>query len=293
MDLCTRRCHFRFRTLADNNVGTSTMANLRIGQIALSFHRASASYIGYLLEKLGHSISIQEAPHEEAFRLLQADKIDILISAWLPGSHGKYLHGMEDEVVELGVIYDPYCIWGVPEYADPALKSVNDLKLPNLAGQIDRSIHTINPGAGISRFSVEIMKIYRLEEQGFSLNNLTENEYFGYIETCILERKQFVMPLWHPHFLHFKYRFRELEEPLGLLRSRDQATILIRKAVHDQLDEATISELRSVHLGNQRVSALDHLLHVDGLDREEAISRMMAVFPDANNELTTLIGADI
>jgi len=247
------------------------MKKIRIGQIALSFHRASAAYITYLMNKQKYEVEIKEASHEAAFKMLANNEIDMLVSAWLPGSHGKYLQPILNQTVKLGVIYEPYCIWGLPDYSNDQILTVADLKNNKIAHNVERTIYSINPGAGISRFSVEIMQKYDLEANGFKLYNLSEDDFFSYVETSIAERREFVIPFWHPQSLHYQFAFRELEEPFSLLRSKDQATIVVSRDFYQTIDPDTIRILHSVYLGNSRVSALDYFLHKKQLNIKDAL----------------------
>ncbi|MDN5289242.1 MAG: glycine/betaine transporter substrate-binding protein [Mucilaginibacter sp.] len=248
------------------------METIRLGQIALSFHRASAAYVSNILYHYGYKVSVKEAPHEAAFELLKNNEIDLLVSAWLPGSHGKYLASFEEDVIKLGTIYSPYCIWGVPEYMDASIiNGVDDLRKPEITSIIDKNIFCINPGAGISRFSLEIIQQYKLNELGYTLTHLTEDEYFAYIEKSLEQKKQFVIPFWHPQFLHYKYQFRELKEPIGLLRSKDEATLLLRKDSLSKFDHQTVAMLKNIYLGNEQISALDYLLHIKKMNIGQAL----------------------
>jgi glycine betaine/proline transport system substrate-binding protein len=248
------------------------MKKIRIGQISLSFHRASAAYITYLMKLQGFEATIKEAPHEAAFEMLANNEVDLLVSAWLPGSHGKYLEPIIDQTVRLGVIYEPYCIWGVPDYSNAQLTAVADLQNEILSGQVEKKIYSINPGAGISRFSIEIMEKYNLASNGFTLQNLSEADFFSHVENSLAQRKVFIIPFWHPQSLHYKYTFRELAEPLGLLRTKDQATVVLRREFYESLDKVTADMLKNVYLGNKQISALDYFLHEKQLHIEQALA---------------------
>lgn len=236
------------------------MQTIRIVQISLSFHRASAVFVSAILERFGYAVLVLEASHEEAFQMLANGDADMLVSAWLPGSHQKYLDGSESEVIKLGMIYEPYCIWAIPDYAPKAIQAVSDLKRA-IAGRMERIIFTINPGAGISRFSREVMEQYNLKNEQYELRNSSEKKFLNHVEKGLLAKKLFVIPFWHPQALHDQYLFRELAEPLNLLRSKDEATLLIRKDLYNEIPEQLITALNNIYLGNAKVSALDNLLY--------------------------------
>jgi len=248
------------------------MKTIRIGQISLSFHRASAAYITYLMKLQGFEATIKEAPHEAAFEMLANNEIDLLVSAWLPGSHGKYLQPIIDQTVQLGIIYEPYCIWGMPDYGHAQLTAVADLQNKELSANVEKEIYSINPGAGISRFSIEIMEKYNLASNGFTLQNLSESDFFSHVKNSLAERKEFIIPFWHPQSLYYKYTFRELTEPLGLLRSKDQATVVMRREFYEHLHKGTAELLKNVYLGNKQISALDYFLHEKQFGIEQALA---------------------
>lgn len=85
-----------------------------------------------------------------------------------------------------------------------------------------------------------------------------------------------VVPLWQPQFLFANHRIRELAEPNGLLRGKDEATPLLRKRRVPELPVAAIEELRTTTLGNEEVTQLDYLVSLEHLSPLEAGRR----FPD-------------
>ena len=87
---------------------------VRVGHIDLSFHDAAAGEVERILIAHGHEIERTAAPHEELFGRMGRGEVDVLVSAWLPTSHGRYLAPIADNVHEVTVLYEPYCIWAYP-----------------------------------------------------------------------------------------------------------------------------------------------------------------------------------
>lgn len=234
---------------------------IRVGHIDLSFHDATAWEVERTLAEYGHTVERSAAPHEEMFRRLRRGDVDVLASAWLPSSHGEYLAPFQDEVLEVTVLYEPYCIWGVPDYVpETEISSVADLTKPVALEHMERLIQGINPGAGISRFSQAIVEQYGLGDYGYEFRTGSEEECFGRFVAAVADKRWVVVPLWHPQWLHHRHRIRELHEPLGLLGGRDHATLLIRKDAQAKIGPAALGELGEMHLGNARVSELDDRL---------------------------------
>jgi glycine betaine/proline transport system substrate-binding protein len=236
-------------------------SRIRVGHIDLSFHDAAAREVERVLIGHGHDIERSAAPHEEMFRRMGDGDVDVLVSAWLPSSHGAYLAPFADQVREVTVLYEPYCLWGVPDYVpEDAVRAVTDLLAEPALTRMERLIQGINPGAGISRFSADIIDQYGLGAAGYEFRTGTEEQCFGRFVDAVAQQRWVVIPLWQPQWLHHRYRIRELDEPKGLLGGTDEATLIVRKDAEARIGDEALSELATLHLGNARVSELDDLL---------------------------------
>lgn len=234
---------------------------IRVGHIDLSFHDAAALEVEKILER--HNLAIQRsaAPHEEMFQRLGRGEVDVMVSAWLPASHGGYLAPFEDEIIRVTALYEPYCIWGVPEYVpEESVGEIADLSREPALERMERLIQGINPGAGISRFSQAMIEHYGLDAAGYHFETGTEEECFGRYIEAVDQQRWVIVPLWHPQWLHARYRIRALREPDGLLGGQDQATLIVRRDAVDRIGTDALAELRGLYLGNARVSELDDLL---------------------------------
>ncbi|MDY7096713.1 MAG: glycine betaine ABC transporter substrate-binding protein [Pseudomonadota bacterium] len=231
---------------------------IRLGHIDLSFHKASALKVAEVLKCHGHEVEHSFAHHEDAFDMLAKGKIDMLSSAWLPSSHQKYLDPIEGDVEKVTVLYEPYCLWGVPDFVPESdLAEIGDLtKEPSLS-KVESLIQGINPGAGISRFSAQMIEEYGLGEHGYHFETGTEADCFDRFEEAVAQKRWVIVPLWQPQYLHNRYQIRELRDPKGLLGSKDEATLLLRKDARSKLSEGALRDLRALHIGNSQMNALD------------------------------------
>jgi len=234
---------------------------VRVGHIDLSFHDAAAREVERILGAHGHAVERSAAPHEEMFHRMADGDVDVLVSAWLPSSHGAYLAPFADQVRKITVLYEPYCIWGVPDYIpEEAVRGVADLLAEPALTRMERLVQGINPGAGISRFSEAIIDEYDLAKAGYEFRTGTEEQCFGRFIAAVAQGNWVVIPLWHPQWLHHRYRIRALDEPKGLLGGRDQATLIVRLDAEALIGEDALAELAALHLGNARVSELDDVM---------------------------------
>ncbi|WP_136443892.1 glycine betaine ABC transporter substrate-binding protein [Pacificoceanicola onchidii] len=246
---------------------------LIMGQVGLSFHTAAAAVLAEVLEDLGHTIEIREAPHEEMFAMLGRGEVDLVCSAWLPASHGGYIAPFEDEIEKLAVIYTPYCIWGISADAPDDIQSVEDLAKPDVAAKLRKLIQGITPGAGISRFSRQMIVDYQLEQHGFHFQNGTVDDCCGAYLDATAAGDLAIVPLWHPQWLHTEAKLRELKDPKGLLGGQDDATMVLRKDAAHKVSAQGIQFLRKVSLENAVVSELDQAICREGLTAREAAKR--------------------
>lgn len=254
------------------------MQSVRLGHIGLSFHEATAAVVQLLLEQEGHLVKTAVAPHAEMFERFGRGEVDAVVSAWLPASHGVYLAPFAQNVVKLGVLYTPYCIWGVPDYVpEDVVASVDDLRKPDVAARMNKRIQGINPGAGISRFSKEMISAYDLAAHGYYFQPGTEADCFGGFERGVANSDWLVVPLWHPQWLHHRYRIRAIKEPRGLLGGTDQATLVASRDLAAKLSPDLLSRLKTLSLGNEVVTALDFAICAEGRSARETAMAYLAV----------------
>ncbi|MEU7136543.1 glycine betaine ABC transporter substrate-binding protein [Streptomyces sp. NPDC046261] len=249
---------------ATTAVGTPgrTPGAITVGNIALSFHRATATVVRRILESYGHEVRSVEAPHEEAFALLGQGRIDVLVSAWLPASHGGYLAACRDDVRVLRPHYAPYCLWAVPPYVPAgSVRSIGDLARPEIARRFTRTVDGINPGAGISRFSVRAIEEYGLARHGYAFAPGTESRFVERVERGVREREWFVIPLWRPQYLNLRHGLRPLADPRGVLGGVDAASPVVRREAAGRIHPGALARLENLWLGNDGVEEIEHLAH--------------------------------
>lgn len=250
---------------------------LRVGHIDLSFHAATAAVVQAILEEHGHRVETSAAPHEEMFQRYARDEVDLLVSAWLPASHGRYLAPSLERTTKLGVLYRPFCIWGVPDYVpQDEVNEISDLLKPQVLDRMERRIQGINPGAGISRFSVAMVEAYGLDAAGYHFRPGSESECFDGFERAVSEQRWLVIPLWHPQYLHYRHRIRALAEPKQLLGGTDDATLIIRNDVKTAVDPEALKRLSTLSLGNEVVTMLDYQIRKAGQSALDAAKDWLA-----------------
>jgi len=248
---------------------------VRLGVADLSFHHATGAVVANILKRMGFTVVRSYSLHKENFERLRSGEIDMIASAWLPFSHGIYKESVEEMVptCELGLHYEPYALWGVPDYIpESEISTISDLLKPSVKEKMTPIIQGIGMGAGITRFSIQMMDEYKLTDSGYKFLTGTQQQCVAAFEDAIAEKRWVIVPLWQPQFLHSKYKIRELTDPKNLLCGKDRAVLLARQDSLDRLFSAgNIRQLDSIKLSNKIISKLDYMINrVDKTEDEAA-----------------------
>lgn len=256
---------------------------VRLGVTDLSFHRATAAVVAQVMQHMGLTVERQYALHEDNFKRLREGAIDMIASAWIPFSHGIYKQTVDavTPTRELGLHYEPYALWGVPDYVnEQEVASIEDLLKPAVRARMHPLIQGIGPGAGITRFSLKIMDEYGLNRAGYQFRTGSQDDCIDAFEALYRQQRWGVVPLWHPQFLHHRYRIRDLSDPKGLLGSVDRAVLLAREDRLALLTTAEIQVLDNIRLSNAIVAELDDAFNRGEQSADEAASDWLARHPE-------------
>ncbi len=123
---------------------------------------------------------------------------------------------------------------------------------------MNAKIQGINLGAGITRFSINMMKEYNLSAAGYQFFPGTEEDCLTTFEQAVANNEWLVVPLWKPQFLHHKYNIRELKEPKGCLGVVDRAVMLLREDKQHLFTKEQVAKLDSLTFSNDIIAELDY-----------------------------------
>lgn len=97
-----------------------------------------------IFEELGYDVTLSSVDPAVMFQAVAQGESDVLMSAWLPITHGAQYEEYGDQLVHAGVIADGAKIGlAVPTY----MEDVNSIE--DLSDQAGQTITGIEPGAGI------------------------------------------------------------------------------------------------------------------------------------------------
>jgi glycine betaine/proline transport system substrate-binding protein len=260
-------------------LNTTQVSTLKIGVTDLSFHHVAASLVTHVLQGMDFEVERIYSPHQDNFKKLASGEVDLLSSAWLPSSHGAYKSDVEQVIglTELGLHYEPYALWGVPDYVPvEAVSQVSDLLKPEVVEKMRPLIQGITPGAGITRFSIKMMTEYGLNEAGYRFQSGTEEDCFKAFEQAVARKEWIVVPLWKPQFLHYRHHIREIVEPKGLLGIVDRAVLLLRDDKKALFTPAQVAKLDRLRFSNEIIAELDYRVRREDLCLDDVTRQWLA-----------------
>lgn len=151
-----------------------------------------------------------------------------MLMAWLPGTHKAYWEKVKDDVEDLGVLYtDARLGWAVPdEIPVSVLRSIEDLKKPEVQEKLNGRIQGIDAGAGLMKLSEATIKAYGLD---YKLQAASDAAMVSTLDRAIQRKQWIVVTTWSPHWMFSQYKLRYLEDPKQTLGSTEEIHALARK----------------------------------------------------------------
>jgi glycine betaine/proline transport system substrate-binding protein len=259
---------------------TPDQKSIMVGQVNLTFYVASAAVVTEVLDRLGHKLTVVEGNHREIYARLGNKEVDMLVASWLPHAHGALQAPIADQLVEAATLYeDARLYWTVPAHVPAsAVRSIEDLKKPDVIARMDMDIAGVGPGSGLMVGSTEVMQRYGLQAVGYSLRVASPLDWAKKLADASASGRWMVMPLWQPQYLNAVYPIRVLEDPAGIFGT-DRAVVVVRKETWNTLPARTRTVLSRVHLGIPAVTELERQIVVEKKQARDVARNWMAANP--------------
>ncbi len=249
--------------------------SVNLGHVNVSFYEATANVIGLMLERSGWNVALKSGSHSNIYPQVANGDVDLFVAAWLPYAHANYWKEYQGNLVKLGPLFDDAKLyWAVPAYVpDSAVKSVADLKKPEVAGKMVKTIRGTLPDSGLMIGSKKIVAHYGLADAGYELVPGTNKEWLDNFNDRIAKGEWFVMPLWQPQYLNRAFKLRVLEEPEQLLGAANTAYLIANKEFAAKLSKKQFAMLGRIELSLKAVTEMDYWVNVEKLTPREAARR--------------------
>ena len=202
---------------------------IRIGWTAWSDAEAVTNIAKLILEqRLAQKVELVMTDVALQYAGLERGQIDLMLMAWLPGTHQSYYEKVKGSVENLGALYtDAKLGWAVPADIPVAtLKTIDDLKKPEVMEKLGGKIQGIDAGAGLMKLSEAEIKTYGLD---YKLLTASDAAMVSALDRAIQRKQWIVVTTWSPHWMFSQYKLRYLEDPKQALGGAESIHALARK----------------------------------------------------------------
>ncbi len=161
-------------------------------------------------EKLGYDTKLMPVAAGIMWQGVATGKLDLMLSAWLPVTHGEYWAKNKDKVVDYGSNFkDAKIGLIVPEYVKA--KSVVDLATDD---SFKKKIVGIDAGSGVMIKTDQAIKDYGLT--GYKLVASSGAAMTAELARAEDKHESIAVTGWVPHWMFAKWKLRFLDDPKGV-----------------------------------------------------------------------------
>lgn len=158
-------------------------------------------------QKLGYDVKLMPVATGIMWQGVATGKLDMMLSAWLPVTHGEYWTKYQDKVVDYGPNFrDAKIGLIVPEYVKA--KSIADLKTD---ASFKQKIVGIDAGSGVMLATDKAVIDYDLT--GYSVQASSGAAMISALARAEDKQESIVVTGWVPHWMFAKWKLRFLEDP--------------------------------------------------------------------------------
>ncbi|MCX2560371.1 glycine betaine ABC transporter substrate-binding protein [Acetobacter farinalis] len=237
------------------------MTTITLAHPDSTVHEATAAAIIRVLEAHDVEPEIVIGPKAALADMLKNGEVDLYISAWLPEDDADLL---APGVTPLGRLFNPGAYCCISREDGPVV-SLNDVA--QAGPELSRTI--ITPASLRTRVE-QMMADYALAEAGFTLAVMPDEEALAALTTALNAKECILMPLVQPCFLFHQGGFRILSDPKGSMGKEQEARMLMRPGLTEDMDQDLQDELDELMLSTKVISAMDFAMRTEGLTAEEA-----------------------
>ena len=255
-------------------LSTSAAADsVRIGWTAWSDAEFITKLTARVLEeRLGQEVELVQTDIAPQYQGLSSGDIDVMLMAWLPGTHEDYMEAVGSDIVSLGILYGYARLgWAVPTYIpEGTLSSIEDLRNDDVRDQLGGTITGIDPGAGLTRLSEQAIEDYGLD--GYDLQISSGAGMTAALARAVRRDEWIVVTGWSPHWKFGAHDLRYLEDPRGTLGSFERVHAMARQGFYQDNPEAALLISR-IHLDLDALQ--DAMFYAQENSYEEAVDRFI------------------
>jgi len=234
--------------------GVQAQQPLRVAYVTWSSSTASSNLVKAVLQsRLGYPVELVAMSADDMWRAVAEGAADVMLSAWLPGTHGHYLDQYGGRMVDLGPNMEGVrtglvvpaistqrqtTVTGLE--TEPYIKADSIPELNGYADQFGRKIIGIDPAAGIMRQTREAIEAYDLN---LELIAGSEDAMTDQLAEGIANRRWIVVTGWTPHWKFARWRLKFLKDPKGIYGQGESIHTMVRAGLKEDVPAEVYSFL--------------------------------------------------
>ncbi|MGC5700330.1 glycine betaine ABC transporter substrate-binding protein [Pseudomonas sp. NFXW11] len=216
---------------------SSTLASadsktLSIGYVDGWSDSVATTYVAaeVIKQKLGYDVKLQAVATGIMWQGVATGKLDAMLSAWLPVTHGEYWAKNKDKVVDYGPNFkDAKIGLIVPEYVKA--KSIEDLKGD---ASFKNKIVGIDAGSGVMLKTEQAIKDYGLD---YKLQASSGAAMIAELTRAEEKQESIAVTGWVPHWMFAKWKLRFLDDPKGVYGAAETVNSIGSKGLEKKAPE--------------------------------------------------------
>lgn len=159
-----------------------------------------------LEEKMGYDVTITSADVGPAYASISNGDQDAFMETWLPVLHSNYIERFEDDIVDLGYVYEgTQSGLVVPAYVEvDSISNLNDY-----TEQFNGEITGIDAGAGVMQTTQDVIEEYDLN---YDLITSSGPAMTAALSSAIENEEYIVVTGWNPHWKFGRWDLKFLKQ---------------------------------------------------------------------------------
>ncbi len=276
--------------------GTSAAAEpLRIAYVTWSSSTASANVAKVVLQQhLDQPVELIAMTADDMWRSVSEGKADVMLSAWLPSTHGHYLDQFGETMVDLGpnmegvrtglVVPDISTQRQTAESAQETAPYIAAQSIADLSQYADRfkgQIIGIDPAAGIMKQARTAIREYGLTD--YTLVSGSEESMTEALAQAIAQRRWIVVTGWEPHWKFARWRLKYLDDPKGVFSTGETIHTMVREGLEKDVPTEVYAFLDGFRWTPDQMGQLLIWNRMKGAYPFETAQRWVDTHPDVVN----------
>lgn len=230
-------------------------------------------------EKLGYDVKLQAVAAGIMWQGVATGKLDAILSAWLPVTHGEYWAKNKDKVVDFGPNFkDAKIGLIVPEYVKA--NSIADLKTDT---SFKQKIVGIDAGSGVMIKTEQAIKDYDLT--GYKLQASSGAGMTAELGRSEKKQESIAVTGWVPHWMFAKWKLKFLEDPKGVFGAAETVNSIGSKDLEKKAPEVAAFLKKFQWQSKDEIGEV-MLAIQDGAKPEQAAKDWVAKHPERVAEWT-------